>query len=266
MIGNLKARGQLSAGFFHGARMLPGWTRTEIAGKPADLFHPPRDVVPKFAVLYLHDYDQQTLADSAAYTAELTRHGLACVAPHGGRSWWADRVCPEFDPHVTAERHLLDHVLPWMRTTWRLAPHAVAALGIGAGGQAAVRLGFKYPVTFRVVAGVASAFDYHDWYGRGTALDEMYPSRERARQDTAILHIDPAKYPPHVWFACDPDDDDWHRGNDRLREKLTAFNLPFTADLDTRAGGHTPAYFDTIAEPALRFITEGLRQESRRLM
>lgn len=245
--------------------MLPGWTRGEVAGKPADLFHPPRDVLPKSAVLFLHDLDERTLADDPAYTAELTRHGLACVAPHGGPSWWADRVCPAFDPRVTAERHLLNGVLPWMRATWRLAPHAVAALGIGAGGQAAVRLGFRHADTFRVVAGVASAFDFHDWYGRGTALDEMYASRERCRQDTAILHIDPAKYPPHVWFACDPDDE-FYRGNDRLREKLTAFGLPFTADLETRAGGHTPAYFDAMAGPALRFVADGLRQESRRLL
>jgi S-formylglutathione hydrolase len=152
-----------------------------------------------------------------------------------------------------------------MRETWRLAPHAVAALGIGAGGQAAVCLGFRHADTFRVVAGVAGAFDFHDWYGRGTALDEMYPSRERCRQDTAILHIDPAKYSPHVWFACDPDDE-WHAGNERLREKLTAFALPFTADLETRAGGHTPVYFDSMSGPAVAFVADALRQESRRLV
>jgi S-formylglutathione hydrolase len=241
--------------------MLPGWTRTAIAGKPADVFEP--DTPPRFAVLYLHPVGLESLADNAAYTAELARHRLACCAPFGARSWWSDRVCPEFDATVTAERHLLDHVMPWMRDRWQ---RPVAVVGISMGGQGAVRLGFKHPALFPVVGSVAGAFDYHEWYGRGTPIDDLYRSKEACRQDTAILHINPAKYPPHVWFACDPTDIDWVRGNDRLHEKLSAVGIPHTADLDTSAGGHTWAYFDAMAQPLFEFVNAALEQQSRRLM
>lgn len=241
--------------------MLLGWTRTDIASKSADVFEPPGP--PRFAVLYLHPVGLESLADNAAYTAELAKHRLACCAPFGARSWWSDRVCPEFDPTLTAERHLLDHVVPWMRERWQ---RPIAAVGISMGGQGAVRLGFKHPDRFPVVASVAGAFDYHEWYGQGTPIDDMYRSREACRQDTAILHVHPTRFPPHVWFACDPADADWFRGNDRLHEKLAAVGLPHTADLTTTAGGHSWAYFDAMAGPLFAFVTAALEQQSRRLM
>lgn len=246
--------------------MVPHWTREVIADKPAAAFDPPGVGRVRAAVLYMHPVGLESLADNPVYTAELTRHGLACCAPHGARSWWADRVCPEFDPHRTAERHLLDSVLPWMRERWRLPPKAVAAAGVGMGGQGALRLGFKYPDVVLVVASVGGAFDYHELYGEGLPLDEMYESRERCRLDTAILHIDPGRFPPHVWFACDPADDRWYRGNDRLHEKLSALGLPHTADLETSAEGRPQAYFDRMAGPMLAFVADALKTESRRLL
>ena len=244
--------------------MLAGWTRAEIAGKPADVFEP--DTPGPFALLYLHPAGGETPATNATITAELHRHGLRCAAPRGRRSWWADRVCPEFDPELTAEQHLLRNVVPWMETRWGLGPRAVGAAGISMGGQGAVRLGFKYPGRFPVVASIAGAFDYHEWHGRGTPLDRMYESRERCRLDTAILQIHPHDWPPHVWFVCDPDDAEWYRGNDRLHEKLTAYGVPHTADLDTRAGGHSWDYFDHKTPAMIEFVATSLGRESRRLM
>ena len=63
--------------------MLPGWTRGEIAGKPADLFHPPRDVLPKSAVLFLHDLDERTLADfgSTSRGGWKRSAGLPAISP-----------------------------------------------------------------------------------------------------------------------------------------------------------------------------------------
>lgn len=241
--------------------MLPGWTRTQIAGKPADVFDPAGP--PRFAVLYLHPVGLESLADNATYTAELAKHRLACCAPFGARSWWSDRVCSEFDPTLTAERYLLDHVVPWMRDRWQ---RPIAVVGISMGGQGAVRLGFKHPDRFPVVGSVAGAFDYHELYGHGTPIDDMYRSKEACRQDTAILHVHPTRFPPHVWFACDPADADWFRGNDRLHEKLSAVGLPHTADLTTAAGGHSWAHFDAMAAPLFAFVTAALEQQSRRLM
>ncbi|MGL6097114.1 MAG: alpha/beta hydrolase [Fimbriiglobus sp.] len=245
--------------------MLPGWTRTAVAGKPADVFVPPGPP-PRSAVLYLHSYGGESPADNPAFTQAFARHGLAVCAPHGARAWWLDRVCPEFDPALTAERHLLDHVLPWMRDHWKLGPRAVAAAGVSMGGQGAVRLGFRHPDRVPVVASIAGAFDFHEWHGHGTPLDTMYPDRERCRHDTAILHVNPAAVPPHVWFVCDPADADWYRGNDRLREKLAATGVPHVADLDTTGGGHSWEYFDAMAEPMTAWLAAALAVESRRLM
>src|SRR5262249_3669657 len=177
--------------------MSGGWARVEIGGKPADVFEPGH--APRFALLFLHDADGKSPADSPTYTALLRQFRLPCVAPHVRRAWWVDRVCPEFDPTLTAERHLLDHVVAWMEARWKLGPRAVGVAGVGMGGQGAVRLAFRYPDRFPVVASAAGAFDFHEWHGRGTPLDEMYETPERARQDTAILHLDPARWPLHLW-------------------------------------------------------------------
>jgi len=236
--------------------MLPLWKRVEVAGKAADVFDPP-DALP-FALLYLHPESGETPAVRPDFTAELRARRLRCVAPHGARSWWVDRVCPEFDPHLTAERHLLDNVGPWVESTWQLAPRAIAVAGVGMGGQGAVRLAFRHPARFPVAASIAGAFDFHERHGRGTPLDDMYASREQARQDTAVLHIHGHDWPAHIWFACSPADQ-WFRGNDRLHEKLTALGVPHTADLDA------PADAARLVAPMLAFVAGALDRESRRL-
>ena len=244
---------------------MPGtWTTLAIAGKPADVFDPPGGP-PRFALLHLHPVGLETLRDNPVYTPLLAELGLACVCPHAGRSWWTDRACPEFDPALTAERHLLDNVVPFMEARWALRPQAIAVSGISMGGQGALRLAFKHPERFPVVSAVSAAIDYHEWYGQGTPIDAMYASKEQCRQDTATLHVRPAKYPPHILFVIDPADP-WFRGNDRLREKLTALGVPHRVDFRTRAGGHSWDYFNHMAGPTLHFTRDALEQESRRLL
>ena len=94
----------------------------------------------------------------------------------------------------------------------------------------------------------------------------MYDSKEQCRQDTAILHVPPHDYPPHIFIAIDPADGAWYRGNDRLHEKLTALGIPHECDLTTRAGGHSWDYFNHMAERAIRFLIASLEKESRRLL
>src|SRR5262249_25330966 len=119
---------------------------------------------------------------------------------------------------------------------------------------------------FPAVAGIAPALEYHDRYGRGTTLDDMYDSKEQARQDTAILHVHPVHYPPHLFFCVDPTDRDCWRGPDPLHEKLTALGVEHTCDLATRAGGHTWEYFNAMADRAVRFVAAGLEEQARRLL
>ena len=244
--------------------MQPDWSRSCIAGRAVDWFDPPAK--PRFALLYLHSVGSESLAENVVYSDELRRLTIACCAPQGGECWWADRICPAFDAATTPMAHLLANVLPAMLERWSLPGKAVAVAGISMGGQGALRLGFLYPDKFNVVAGIAGAFDVHERYGFGSPLDAMYRSREACRQDTAILHIDQGGYPKRIWFACDPTDAEWFRGNDRLAEKLSAIGIPHTADLATEAGGHSWEYFEAMAAPMLGFVAKGLEAESRRLM
>ncbi len=240
------------------------WTVHDLSGKRADVYQPAAR--PRFGVLYLHPVGLETLVGNAAFTRLFDELGLGCVCPHGQRSWWAYRICPEFDAQKTAERYLLDDVLPYFRAQWGLAPPAIGLLGISMGGQGALRLAFKHPQTFPVAAGIASAIEYHHLYSHGTPIDEMYDSKEQARQDTALLHVHPSHYPPHLFFCVDPGDADWWRGNDRLHEKLAALGIPHTCDLTTRAGGHSWDYFNAMADRAVRFVHDGLVEMSRRLL
>ena len=235
-----------------------GWSRLEIRGKPADVFDPGES---RFALIWLHGQDGESSAGNAALTARLREHRLICVAPLAGQSWWVDRVCTEFDSALPAERHIVQNVLPWIADRWRLAPRGIAVAGIEMGGQGAIRLALKHPRLLPVAAGLGSALDFHELHGGGTSLDAMYESRERARQDTAILHMHPTDWPPHLWFACDPADP-WFRGNDRLHEKLRAYGVPHTADLESSGRD----YFEAMLEPMLNFLQNGLERESRRLM
>src|SRR5262245_56178069 len=139
------------------------WTRVTIAGKPADAFTPPGPPA-CFALIYLHGVGQETLAVKPVYTHMLCELGFACVCPSGGYSWWADRTCPSFDPTRTAERYVLDDVLPYARQTWGVGRRAVGLFGVSMGGQGALRIAFKHPDIFPVVAGIAPAIDYHEWY------------------------------------------------------------------------------------------------------
>jgi len=241
------------------------WSREIISGKAADVYQSPRPR-PRFGILFLHGHGLETLHDKPAFTKLFDELNLPCVCPHGQRSWWVDRICAEFDHEISPERHLLDHVLLFFKERWGLTPRAIGVMGISMGGQGALRLAFKHPHLFPVAAGIASALDYYERYGEGLPLDDLYDSKEQCRQDTALMHVPPTNYPPHIFFCVDPDDDMWYRGNDRLHEKLSALGIAHTMDLVTRAGGHSWEYFNFMAERAVRFVHAGLEQESRRLL
>jgi S-formylglutathione hydrolase len=246
--------------------MNAGWTALSIAGKQAEVFDPPGVDRPRFAVLHLHGHGLETLHDRPEYTRVLGELCLACVCPHGQHCWWADRICAEFDERLTPERYLLKSVLPFLRDRWGLMPPAIGLQGISMGGQGALRLAFKHPDLFPVAAGISSAIDYHESYGQGPPLDDMYDSKEQCRQDTAPMHVPPVGAPPHMFFCIDPADTRWYRGNDRLHEKLNALGIAHEIDFTTRAGGHTWDYFNHMAERVERFVLAGLEKESRRLL
>ena len=221
----------------------------------------------QFGILYLHSGGLETLVDKPAFTRVFDELGLACMCPHGQMCWWADRICREFDDRTHSRAASASQYLAGDEPALAAFRYAVSAFWASAwedrercGWHSSIQSFFQWSRAF------PRRLDYHERYGKGLALDDMYDSKEQCRQDTALMHVPPADYPPHIFFCVDPDDVDWYRGNDRLHEKLSALGIPHTCDLTTRAGGHTWDYFNAMAERAVRFVHNGLEQESRRLL
>jgi S-formylglutathione hydrolase FrmB len=209
------------------------------------------------------------LGDQEPFTAALERHGLVAVGPRTRRSWWTDRICAEFDPEISAERFVLKRVIPWIESEFATSPPQIGLLGTSMGGQGALRLAYKYPDRFPVVAAISPAIDFHRRLlepEEGDPLLEMYDDPESARQDTAILYIHPLNWPRHQFFCCDPNDHRWHDSADRLRMKLSSLGVPFQCDLETSVGGHGFAYYNAMADRAIDFLVNGLASQRLRVM
>lgn len=242
------------------------WTQTTLAGHACDVFEPDAPSPHGYVVLYLHGVHLNRLSDKPAFTAEFERHGLRVLAPMAARSWWTDKICSEFDPQLTAERHVLDNVLPHLAERWNAAPPRIGLLGTSMGGQGALRFAYKYPNLFPVVAALSPAIDYHQRFDEGDeTLPLMYPDREAARQDTAILHVHPLNWPRHQFFCCDPKDYRWFDSADRLRMKLYSLGVPHECDLETTGGGHGFEYYSRMAPRAIGFVAERLERERLRV-
>jgi len=184
-----------------------------------------------------------------------------------GRSWWTDRICPEFDARLTAERHVVDNVVGYIGRRWQSAPPRIALLGTSMGGQGALRLAFKHPNTFPIVAAIAPAIDYQQRFYEPDeeTLPLMYPDAEAARQDTATLHVHPLNWPRNIWFSADPADKRWHESAEKLRMKLAALGIPHECDMTSSAGGHSWAYYNHIGPKAIAFVAERLERERLRV-
>ncbi len=242
------------------------WSEVDLAGHICEVYEPPRPSPHGYVVVYLHGVHLNRLQDKTDFLQQFDRHGLRVVCPRTERSWWTDKICTEFDAEISAERYVVEHVVDWVERRWSIAPPAIALLGTSMGGQGALRLGFKYPQKFPVLAAISPAIDYHLRMDEGDeTLPDMYPDREAARQDTATLHVHPLNWPRNIYFACDPTDVRWHESADRLRMKLAALGIPHQCDLDTSGGGHGFEYYSRMAEPALTFIAARLESERLRV-
>lgn len=242
------------------------WRMETVGGHPCDVFEPTRRCDAGYVLVYLHGVHQQRLTDKAPFVEAFERFGLPVVAPHTKRSWWTDRICAEFDPTTTAERHLLDRVLPWIAATYGAEPPRIGLFGTSMGGQGALRFAYKHPQRFPVVAALSPAIDYQlRFHEPGDTIPLMYRDPEQVRQDTATLHVHPLNWPRHQFFSCDPTDDTWWESSDRLRMKLWSLGIPHVCDLETRGGGHGFDYYNRMAGRAIEFLWERLEQERRRL-
>jgi S-formylglutathione hydrolase FrmB len=251
--------------------MSRGWSEIDLAGHTCHVYEPESANVHGYTVIYLHGVHQGRLSDYPAFATEFDRHGLRVIAPVTGRSWWTDRICREFDPGITAERYVLDRVLPYVAEHWNARPPRIALLGTSMGGQGALRLAYKHPNIFPTVAAISPAIDYYlrmeqTRHSDGTygTLHEMYREPEDARQDSATLHIHPLNWPRNQFFCCAPSDW-WWESADRLRMKLFSLGVPFECDLETSAGGHGSEYYSHMGPRAIEFLTQRLEQERLRV-
>ena len=243
------------------------WSQIDLAGHVCDVFEPAQVNTHRYALIYLHGVHLTGLHDKRAFVEQFERHGLPVICPRGARSWWTDKICTEFDLHITAERYVHDVVMPFLGERWGSRPSQVGLLGTSMGGQGALRLGFRHPNTFPVVAAISPAIDYHlRWNERDETLPLMYPSAEAARQDTATLHVHPLNWPRNIWFCCDPADYRWHESAERLRMKLGALGIPYECDLETAGGGHGFVYYEFMAERAIEFLVQRLERERLRIV
>jgi S-formylglutathione hydrolase FrmB len=240
---------------------MADWTDETLAGHRISILDVPQ---PLGVVICLPDIDGTSPGFSDLWTRLFVEHKLCCVCPDGSDSWWADRLLTSFDPERTAADFFRDKLLPWVAGHFP-AMKAPALIGLGAGGQAALRFAFQQPSKFPVVAGLAGAIDHYELHGRGSSLDELYPTRESCRQDGVMLHVHPVKQPASIFLACSPDDP-WFRGNDRLHEKLMALGVPHETDFTTRVCGHSWSYYEAIAPRLFRFLSESLRKDARKLV
>ena len=134
------------------------------------------------------------------------------------------------------------------------------------GGQGALRLAYKRPSIFPVVAAISPAIDYQLRFEEGDeTLPLMYRDAEQARQDTALLHIHPLNWPRHQFFCCDPNDYPWFVSAERLRMKLGSLGVPFECDLETTGGGHGFEYYNQMAEKTVGFLVNRLEKERLRV-
>lgn len=247
---------------------IGNWSVEEVANHPCDVFEPQNRNEYGYVVLYLHGVHLGKLNDKPAFVEQFERHGLPVISPITQRSWWSDRICVEFDPGMSAQQHVLDNILPFIRERWGSSTPRIALLGTSMGGQGALRLSYKFPNIFPIAAALSPAIDYQLRMERPEEeepLFDMYDDSEQARQDTALLHIHPLNWPRHQFFCCDPTDYPWFDSADRLRMKLSSLGVPFESDLETQAGGHGFGYYCVMAEKALTFIANALERERLRV-
>ncbi len=241
--------------------MTEGWSTVTLAGKSVERFIPTE--TPVGIAVYLHGYDNRLLTESAAYTAALREHQLICYAPQGPGCWWTDTLAPTFDPALSPIAWLRGPLREALQTAHGELATPLAVFGYEMGGQGALQLAYRAAREFPVVAAVAPKVDFETWYGHGTTLDDLFPDRESARQQTATLHLHPLNYPKSQLIVCDPADVYCLDGAVTLASKLTSTGILFEQDFVTSHGGYGWHYAEALADRVAAFLVAGLAGSAR---
>ena len=244
------------------------WKTVEVAGMPCRVWDPFPQGDDADVVLFLDDglRREGDEDDVTLLTRHLAEAGLRGVAPFSYGGWWAHRRLPEFPAEQTPEEFVVDTLRSAIMEWWSAAG-TIALLGHRMGGQGALRISYRHPDKFPVVAAVAPALDLRRARLAGDQrLQRLYRDAEDARQDSATLHIHPLNWPRHQWFCCDPQDVPWFDSADCLRMKLSSLGVPFESDLETTTGHASISYFRRMVPHAFTFVQTRLEQERKRVV
>ena len=250
-----------------------GWSTATVGGVACEVYAPPR-AAPGRAVVYLHDLDGTPPSGRAAIRGAIEAASLPTIAPLTGRSWWLDRIMPGVTAPATPEQFVRDTIVAEVGRRFSVRPPGIALVGIGMGGQGSLRLAYRHPAVFPIAAAIAPAIDFHLGMRHAGDRDDgelfdtlwgAFGDVERARQDTAILHVHPLNWPRHQWFASSPADVHWHDGAQRLHSKLVALGIPHESVLAGLPGEEAAAFEDRVAIAAIEFLVSSLDKESRRI-
>ena len=235
------------------------WKQIKIDGKNADVFLPDKRTS-DHAVVYLHAHGEERLSENEDFTKLFEQYGYPVICPRGKKSWWLDRICEDFDEQLTPMDYVRTHVVNWIEKELQIVAPNLALLGVSMGGQGALYISYRHARTFPVVAAISSAIDFYKAYGQGYPLDQIFETKEEARQESATLHIHPLNWPKFQFFACDPMDKTWFAGNEILASKLSSSGIMYECDLKTSHGGHNWLYFTVMAERCMEFIDTAFKK------
>lgn len=179
--------------------------------------------------------------DVRLWAAALVSRGAAVLAPWTGASWWTDGgvFAPPLATEACVEPLVTTKLLTLAAERYGAEPPRIALAGSGMGGHGALRLAYRFPQKFAAVAAWRPSIDSYRLLETAppnhpavARLRQLYGDPERARQDSATLHIHPLNWPRHQRFDCPPTDNH-HEGADRLAMKLMSLGVPHESDLET---------------------------------
>lgn len=242
------------------------WESIRVGRHQVDVFTPCTTPSTRGAVIALHGYDSVPFRERPAFAAAWEQQGLRVVCPIGPHCWWTNTIWPAFDPAQSPIAFLRGELVAWIQDHWGVQPPQIAVCGVEMGGQGALQLGYRYPKEFPVVVAIGPKVDFESWWGYGTTLDDLFPDREAARQQTATLRLQGLNWPRYQLLLCDPADPFCYPGVTTLASKLASSGMLFEQDLETSAGGFGWEYYDAMAARSAEFIARSLDQESRRIV
>lgn len=209
------------------------WSHHLVAGHSVEVFEP--GVSSDCAAILLHDLD-----GNVPLRQVISQAPFPVICPLAGRSWWLPVESAGFSDGSLG--WVRSAVVPWACETLSIQLPRIGLIGLGMGGQGVLNLCYRHARQFPVVFAISAAVDFHNYQRSEPVLSETFASEEAARQQTATLHLHPLNWPLYQRIMCDPADQFWFEGCERLASKLYSSGIPFDHDFETTTGGNRLTY------------------------